>query len=290
MIRTHRPDDEHALGIGSGRDGVGAAVRLPGDEDLVSAVVEPEADDLQQVLGHGLAGELRRGGEPEALERLDVVRSVRRDRGKRPGEDKTETEDGFHGDTEGWGETGRRGLAGPNTLPVDGQNVDHDRGTPACHRNRIPGSLRPVKQCIVTLDMEGVLTPEIWIAVADKTGLAELRRTTRDEPDYDKLMTYRLGILDRHGITLSRIQEVIGQLAPLPGALGFLRELRELAPVVILSDTFEQFAAPLLRQLDWPTLWCHRLEVRDDRITGYRLRPPTRSVRRSGPSNRWNTG
>jgi phosphoserine/homoserine phosphotransferase len=120
--------------------------------------------------------------------------------------------------------------------------------------------------------MEGVLTPEIWIAVADKTGLAELRRTTRDEPDYDKLMTYRLGILDRHGITLSRIQEVIGQLAPLPGALGFLRELRELAPVVILSDTFEQFAAPLLRQLDWPTLWCHRLEVRDDRITGYRLR------------------
>jgi phosphoserine/homoserine phosphotransferase len=117
-----------------------------------------------------------------------------------------------------------------------------------------------------------VLTPEVWIAVAGKTGIPELRRTTRDEPDYDKLMHYRLEILDRHGITLSRIQEVIGSLSPLPGALEFLRELRRTVQVIILSDTFEQFAQPLMRQLEWPTLFCHRLLVASDRITGYQLR------------------
>jgi len=129
-----------------------------------------------------------------------------------------------------------------------------------------------MKQSIVTLDMEGVLTPEIWIAVAERTGIAELRRTTRDEPNYDKLMNYRLGILDRHGVTLSKIQEVIGSLPPLPGALEFLDVLRQEVPVIILSDTFEQFAQPLLRRLGWPVLFCHRLVVAGDRITGYQLR------------------
>ncbi len=120
--------------------------------------------------------------------------------------------------------------------------------------------------------MEGVLTPEIWIAVAERTGIPELRRTTRDEPDYDKLMRGRLELLDRHGITLSRIQAVIGELAPLPGAVDFLNALRSRAQVIILSDTFEQFAQPLLRQLGWPVLLCHRLVVASDRITGYQLR------------------
>jgi phosphoserine/homoserine phosphotransferase len=129
-----------------------------------------------------------------------------------------------------------------------------------------------VKQSIVTLDMEGVLTPEIWIAVAERTGIAELRRTTRDEPDYDKLMHFRLGLLDRHGITLSKIQDVIGSLKLLPGALEFLTILRSELQLIILSDTFEQFAQPLLRQMGWPTLWCHRLVVENDRITAYQLR------------------
>ena len=129
-----------------------------------------------------------------------------------------------------------------------------------------------MKQSIVTLDMEGVLTPEIWIAVSEKTGIPELRRTTRDEPDYDKLMRGRLAILDEHGLKLSDIQDVIGTLAPLPGAKAFLDELRSCVQVVILSDTFEQFAAPLLRQLNHPTLLCHRLIVEDDHITGYQLR------------------
>jgi len=133
---------------------------------------------------------------------------------------------------------------------------------------------RSVKQSIVTLDMEGVLTPEIWIAVAEKTGIAALRRTTRDEPDYDKLMRGRLAILDQHGLKLSDIQAVIGTLDPLPGAKGFLDELRSLVQVIILSDTFEQFAAPLLRKLAWPTLLCDRLVVENDRITGYQLRVP----------------
>lgn len=122
--------------------------------------------------------------------------------------------------------------------------------------------------------MEGVLTPEIWIAVAERTGIAALRRTTRDEPDYDKLMRYRIGIMDEHGITLSKIQEVIGGLSLLPGALDFLTTLRQRTQVIILSDTFEQFAQPFLRQMGWPTLLCHRLIVANDRITGYQLRMP----------------
>ncbi len=120
--------------------------------------------------------------------------------------------------------------------------------------------------------MEGVLTPEIWIAVSEKTRIPELRRTTRDEPDYDKLMRGRLALLDRHGLKLSDIQQVIGTLQPLSGARDFLDELRALVQVVILSDTFEQFATPLLRQLNWPTLLCHRLMVEHDRIVDYRLR------------------
>src|SRR5947207_8416993 len=120
--------------------------------------------------------------------------------------------------------------------------------------------------------MEGVLTPEIWIAVAEKTRIPELRRTTRDEPDYDKLMRGRLTILDQHGLKLSDIQEVIGTLRPLPGGKEFLDELRTLVQVIILSDTFEQFAAPLMKQLGWPTLLCHRLEIRDGKVANYRLR------------------
>lgn len=119
------------------------------------------------------------------------------------------------------------------------------------------------------------MTPEIWIAVAEKTQIPELRRTTRDEPDYDKLMHYRIDLLDRHGIKLSQIQQVIGMLRPLPGGKEFLDELRSLVQVIILSDTFEQFAAPLMKQLNWPTLFCHRLIVENDRITGYQLRQPS---------------
>lgn len=122
--------------------------------------------------------------------------------------------------------------------------------------------------------MEGVLTPEIWIAVAEKTRIPELRRTTRDEPDYDKLMRGRLKILDQHGLKLSNIQEVIGSLRPLPGGKEFLDELRSLVQVIILSDTFEQFATPLLKQLNWPTLLCHRLVVENDHIVDYKLRVP----------------
>lgn len=120
--------------------------------------------------------------------------------------------------------------------------------------------------------MEGVLTPEIWIAVAERTGIPELRRTTRDEPDYDKLMLYRIDILDRHGITLSKVQEIIGGLTPLPGASEFLDELRRRVQVIILSDTFEQFADPFMRQFGRPALLCHRLVVENDQISGYQLR------------------
>ena len=127
--------------------------------------------------------------------------------------------------------------------------------------------------------MEGVLTPEIWIAVAEKTGIPELRRTTRDEPDYDKLMRGRLKILDQHGLTLPDIQEVIGSLRPLEGAKEFLDELRAVVQTIILSDTFEQFASPLLRQLGWPALLCHRLVVENDRITDYKLRVPEQKQR-----------
>jgi phosphoserine/homoserine phosphotransferase len=126
---------------------------------------------------------------------------------------------------------------------------------------------------IACLDLEGVLTPEVWINVAERTGVEALRRTTRDEPDYDKLMRYRLEILDREGITLPRIQEVIAGMGPLPGAADFLKWLKSKAQVIVLSDTFYQFAEPLMRQLDYPCLFCHRLQV-DPRghITGYRLR------------------
>ena len=135
-------------------------------------------------------------------------------------------------------------------------------------------STEPALQSIVTLDLEGVLVPEIWIAVAEETGIEALRRTTRDEPDYDVLMRYRLDLLAEHGLTLSAIDAVIGTLAPLPGAADFLDELRRRTQVVLLSDTFEQFAAPLMRQLGWPTILCHRLVVEDDRIVDYRLRMP----------------
>lgn len=127
-------------------------------------------------------------------------------------------------------------------------------------------------QNIVTLDLEGVLIPEIWIAVADATGIEALRRTTRDEPDYDLLMRQRLDILDRHGLTMSRIEGVIASLQPLEGAREFLDRLRERSQVVILSDTFEQFGRPFMRQLGMPTLLCHRLIVADDRITDFELR------------------
>ena len=122
--------------------------------------------------------------------------------------------------------------------------------------------------------MEGVLTPEIWIAVAEKTKIPELRRTTRDEPDYDKLMRGRLKILDQHGLKLSDIQAVIARLQPLDGALEFLRELRALTQVILLSDTFEEFAQPLLRQLEWPVIFCNRLVIEDGRIAGYKMRQP----------------
>lgn len=120
--------------------------------------------------------------------------------------------------------------------------------------------------------MEGVLTPEIWIAVSEKTKIPELRRTTRDEPDYDKLMRGRLEILARHKLKLSDIQAVIGSLRPLEGAKEFLDELRRTVQVLILSDTFEQFAFPLLQQLGYPTLLCHKLVVESDRIVNYQLR------------------
>lgn len=127
-------------------------------------------------------------------------------------------------------------------------------------------------QTIVTLDLEGVLIPEIWIAVAETTGIPELRRTTRDEPDYDLLMRQRLAILNQHGLTMSAIEEVISTLRPLPGALDFLNSLREQTQVIILSDTFEQFGRPFMRQLGMPTLFCHRLIVENDRIVDFELR------------------
>lgn len=131
------------------------------------------------------------------------------------------------------------------------------------------------KQTLVTLDLEGVLVPEIWIAVAEKTGIEALRRTTRDEPDYDRLMQGRLEILDKHGLGLPDIQEVISTLSPLPGAAEFLGQLRSLTQVIILSDTFEEFAKPLMRQLAWPTILCHRLICSSQgRISGYELRQP----------------
>ena len=135
------------------------------------------------------------------------------------------------------------------------------------------GNLRPV--IIACLDLEGVLIPEIWINVAARTGIDALRRTTRDEPDYDKLMKYRLGILDEHGLGIAQIQEVIDELDPLPGAPEFLDWLRTEFQLIILSDTFYQFAAPLMPKLGNPTLFCHDLEIdAAGRIADYRLRMP----------------
>ncbi len=128
---------------------------------------------------------------------------------------------------------------------------------------------------IVCLDMEGVLVPEIWIAFAQASGIPELRRTTRDEPDYDKLMAWRLDVLRQHGLGLKEIQDTIAKIDPLPGAKEFLDELRALTQVVILSDTFEQFAKPLMAKLGWPALFCNTLEVADSgEITGYKMRCP----------------
>ena len=128
---------------------------------------------------------------------------------------------------------------------------------------------------IVCLDMEGDLVPEIWIAFAEESGIPELKRTTRDEPDYDKLMKWRLEILKEHGLGLKEIQATIAKIDPLPGAKEFLDELRTLTQVVILSDTFEQFAKPLMAKLNWPTIFCNTLEVAPDgAITGYRMRCP----------------
>ena len=126
---------------------------------------------------------------------------------------------------------------------------------------------------VVCLDMEGVLVPEIWIAFAQASGIPELKRTTRDEPDYDKLMTWRLGVLKEHGLGLKEIQEVISTIDPLPGAKEFRDKLRAQTQVIILSDTFEQFAKPLMAKLGWPTLFCNTLKVGlDGAITGYQMR------------------
>ena len=129
-----------------------------------------------------------------------------------------------------------------------------------------------MKQSIVTLDLEGVLVPEIWIAVAEKTGIPELRLTTRDIPDYDVLMKGRLKILAEHNLGIADIQEVIGTLQPLDGACDFMQELREITQVIILSDTFQEFAQPLMKQLNWPTLLCHNLVINEGRISNYTLR------------------
>ena len=126
---------------------------------------------------------------------------------------------------------------------------------------------------IVCLDMEGVLVPEIWIAFAEASGIPELKRTTRDEPDYDKLMKYRLKILKEHGLGLKEIQETIAKIDPIPGAKEFLDELRSITQVIILSDTFEQFAKPLMEKLGWPTIFCNTLEVAESgEITGFKMR------------------
>ena len=126
---------------------------------------------------------------------------------------------------------------------------------------------------IVCLDLEGVLVPEIWIAFAKESGIPELTRTTRDEPDYDKLMNWRLGILREYGLGLKQIQDTIAKIDPLPGAKEFLDELRSITQVIIISDTFTQFAGPLMEKLGWPTIFCNSLEVAEDgTITGYKMR------------------
>ena len=126
---------------------------------------------------------------------------------------------------------------------------------------------------IVCLALEGVLVPEIWIAFAEESGIPELKKTTRDEPDYDKLMNWRLGILKEHGLGLKEIQETIAKIDPLPGAKEFLDKLREMGQVIIISDTFTQFAKPLMKKLGWPTIFCNSLEVAPDgTITGFKMR------------------
>ena len=126
---------------------------------------------------------------------------------------------------------------------------------------------------IVCLDLEGVLVPEIWIAFAEASGIPELKRPTRDEPDYDKLMKWRLGILKEHGLGLKEIQETIAKIDPIPGAKEFLDELRSITQVIIISDTFSQFAGPLMKKLGYPTIFCNSLEVADNgEITGFRMR------------------
>lgn len=126
---------------------------------------------------------------------------------------------------------------------------------------------------IVCLDLEGVLVPEIWIAFAEESGIPELKKTTRDEPDYDKLMNWRLGILKEHDLGLKEIQETIAKIDPLPGAKEFLDKLREMGQVIIISDTFTQFAKPLMKKLGWPTIFCNSLEVAPDgTITGFKMR------------------
>lgn len=126
---------------------------------------------------------------------------------------------------------------------------------------------------VVCLDLEGVLVPEIWVAFAEQSGIPELKRTTRDEPDYDKLMKWRLDVLKEHGLGLKEIQEVIATIDPMPGAKEFLDELRSITQVMIVSDTFEQFAAPLMKKLGWPTILCNTLEVAEDgTITGHKMR------------------
>ena len=126
---------------------------------------------------------------------------------------------------------------------------------------------------IVCLDLEGVLVPEIWVAFAEAAGIPELKRTTQDEPDYDKLMNFRLALLKEHGLGLKEIQDTIATIDPMPGAKEFLDELRSVTQVMIVSDTFEQFAAPLMKKLGWPTILCNTLEVADNgEITGYRMR------------------
>ena len=126
---------------------------------------------------------------------------------------------------------------------------------------------------IVCLDLEGVLVPEIWIAFAEASGIPELKRTTRDEPDYDKLMKWRIGILKEHGLGLKEIQETIAKIDPIPGAKEFLDELRSITQVIIISDTFTQFATPLMKKLGWPTIFCNSLEVAENgEITGFKMR------------------
>ena len=138
---------------------------------------------------------------------------------------------------------------------------------------------------IVCLDMEGVLVPEIWIAFAEASGIPELKRTTRDEPDYDKLMRWRLDILKKHGLGIREIQATIARIDPLPGAKEFLDALRKDTQVIILSDTFEQFAKPLMEKLGWPTIFCNTLEVADSgEITGFRMRCPQSKLTTVRPS------